>query len=342
MKNCQLCKDNKADKKGSHIVPHFLLKRIENIEGKSGRDYELGFSIGEFNTDSHFGRSVQPEKLEDIYGELSDKEIEENKHPLVVDFMFCSSCETRFSIIESEYAKTLSKSDDKEYDSGIPSELGLLFWASVLWRMSINKKSGVQLTKNENEVLRRILNRCLTDNISNIDFETMRNSKDLQKINYKIFRSPDYTDKHPTFLLLHPKFRKPYTLIINEFVLLFSFKNNFNDYLNKDCFGLEEEVFVAPINQNNSNELIKPIEESFFLNMNTELINLMKTIRVKKLDLFFNKLHRGIGGKGNTMPEAIRKEIMDELTAEEKKLGRKYNITDLRNSTMKVMKKYAP
>jgi hypothetical protein len=49
-----------------------------------------------------------------------------------------------------------------------------------------------------------------------------------------------------------------------------------------------------------------------------------------------------MGGKGKIMPEEIRKEIMEELTTEEKKLGRKYNITDLRNSTMKVMKKYAP
>lgn len=34
MEKCNLCKENDADKKGSHIVPHFLLKRIENIEGK--------------------------------------------------------------------------------------------------------------------------------------------------------------------------------------------------------------------------------------------------------------------------------------------------------------------
>jgi len=47
MDNCKLCKNKPADKKGSHIVPHFLLKRIENEEGKSERDYEIGFSIGQ-------------------------------------------------------------------------------------------------------------------------------------------------------------------------------------------------------------------------------------------------------------------------------------------------------
>lgn len=342
MKNCLLCKENKANKKGSHIVPHFLLKRIENVDGKTGRDYELGFSIGEFNTDSHFGRAIQPEILEDVYGKLSDNEIEKNQHPLVVDYVFCSSCETRFSKIENEYSKTLKKYSEKEYDSGIPAELGFLFWASILWRMSINKKSGVQLTKNENEILRRVLNRCLTDTIATIDIKSMRTSKDLKKISYKLFRSPNYTDKHTTFLLLHPKFRNPYTLIINEFILLFSFKNNFNDYLIKDCFGLKEDIFKAHTNQKKSNEIILPIGETFFLQLNTKLVNLMKTIRVLNLNLFFNRLHIAMGGVGKTMPEEIRKEIMEELTSEEKKLGRKYNISDLRNSTIKIMKKYAP
>jgi hypothetical protein len=191
MENCLLCNNKKAYKKGSHIVPHFLLKRIENVEGKTGRDYELGFAIGEFNTDSHFGRAVQPEKLEEVYGELSDEEIESNKHPLVVDYIFCSPCETRLSKIESEYAKTLNTHSNEEYDSGISAELGLLFWVSIVWRMSINKKSGVQLSKNENETLRRILDRCLTNNISTIDINSMRTSKDLKKINYKLFRSRD-------------------------------------------------------------------------------------------------------------------------------------------------------
>lgn len=337
MKNCSLCRSKKANKKGSHIVPHFLLKRIENIEGQTGRDYELGFTIGEFNTDSHFGRAVQPEKLKEIYGELSDEEIESNKHPLVVDHIFCNSCETRLSKIESEYAKTLHTASNEEYDSGIPAELGLLFWASILWRMSIDKKSGIQLTKNENETLRRILDRCLSIDISTIDINSMGTSKDLKKINYKLLRSPNFTNKHPTILFLHPKFRKPYTLLIDEFVLLFSFKNNFNDYLNKDCFGIKKQVFIASINQNKSNEVILPIEESKFLQINTELINFIKTIRDSNVDMICNSLHVAMGGKGKTMPKKFREEIMVELASKEKTSGRKYNLTDLQNSIIKVM-----
>ena len=39
MNNCLLCQQYEADKTGSHIIPSFLMKRI-NGEGK--RDNEIG------------------------------------------------------------------------------------------------------------------------------------------------------------------------------------------------------------------------------------------------------------------------------------------------------------
>ncbi len=54
MKECFIC-NNEADKKGSHIVPHFLMKRIDNEEGSKERDKELGFEITETGSKSYFG-----------------------------------------------------------------------------------------------------------------------------------------------------------------------------------------------------------------------------------------------------------------------------------------------
>lgn len=342
MTKCILCKEKDADKKGSHIVPHFLLKRIENVEGKSGRDYELGFYIEEFDTKSYFGRSVQKDKLDDIYGELSDEEIEKNKHPLIVDNFFCSDCEKRLSVIESEYAKTLNKVGDDNYESGVSSEIGLLFWMSVILRMSINQKSGVQLTKGENEILRRILNRTLKDSIDKIDIKQMQESKDLKKISYKLIRCPKYSDESPTFLLFHPEFRKPYSLLIDEYLLLFSFKNNFDNYKSKNFFGLKDEVKTAQTNTINTNEVIKPISKETLKTVNDGIVVKIKTIRMSNIDEFLNRVHVAMGGEGKFMSEEVRTEIIQELTSTEKKLGRKYNIQDLRDSTYKIMKKYAP
>jgi hypothetical protein len=342
MAKCLLCKDKDADKKGSHIVPHFLLKRIENVEGKSGRDYELGFYIEEFDTQSYFGRSVQKEKLDEIYGELSDEEIEKNKHPLIVDNFFCSDCEKRLSVIESEYAKTLKKTGEDNFESGVPSEIGLLFWMSVIWRMSVNKKSGVQLTKGENEILRRILNRSLAETIDKIDIKKMQESKDLKKISYKLIRCPEYSNEFPTFLLFHPEFRKPYSILVDEYLLLFSFKSNFDNYKSKSFFGFKDEIKSASINKVNTNETIKTISQETLKNINDGIVEKMKTIRVTNIDEFLNKVHIAMGGEGTFMPEEVRSEIMQELTSTEKALGRKYNIRDLRDSTYKIMKKYAP
>ncbi len=138
MNKCKLCNQADADKKGSHIVPHFLLKRVENIEGETGRDKELGFTLGEFDTKSHFGRAVSPEKLEETYGEVTDELIENNTNSMIVDNFFCSTCEKKFAAIESEYAKTLLKMDSSTYESGVSSSLGLLFAFSVLNHRNVN------------------------------------------------------------------------------------------------------------------------------------------------------------------------------------------------------------
>lgn len=338
---CQLCKEAEADKKGSHIVPHFLLKRIENIEGKSERDYELGFVIQEFETKSHFGRSVPVDKLDSVYGELSDEEIAKNKHPLIVDNIFCKQCEENLAKIESEYSKTLKKTDNKVYSSGISSDLGFLFWASVIWRISINNQSGVSLSKGNNEILRRILARTLRPELKDIDFQALRESKDAIRISYKLMRCPDFSEKEATHMVFHPIFKYPYSIIIDEYILLFSFNKNYNDYLTKDFFGIQSEVFKTPSNNFNGEEQIFPLSYEKMLNVNKALIDHIKELRVKKINLFWDKLHVALGGQGRTMPDNIKREIFAELTSEEKRLGRKHNMEDLRNSTYKVLKKYA-
>jgi len=49
----------------------------------------------------------------------------------------------------------------------------------------------------------------------------------------------------------------------------------------------------------------------------------------------------GLGGEGETMPIALKDEIMKEITSEEKTLGRKHTLEDIRDSTFSVLKKYA-
>lgn len=72
------------------------------------------------------------------------------------------------------------------------------------------------------------------------------------------------------------------------------------------------------------------------------VINKIKEIRLDNLNEFFDTIHVAIGGEGETMPIELKVEIMKEITSEEKKLGRKHTLEDIRDSTYKVLKKYGP
>jgi hypothetical protein len=49
-----------------------------------------------------------------------------------------------------------------------------------------------------------------------------------------------------------------------------------------------------------------------------------------------------LGEKGAQMPEKIEKEIISDLTSEDKKIGRKYTLDELKKSAMKVLSEYVP
>ncbi|MBN1414342.1 MAG: hypothetical protein JW973_04520 [Bacteroidales bacterium] len=342
MNKCRLCNTKDAEKKGSHIVPHFLLKRIENIEGKTGRDYELGFTIEKLNAKSHFGRSVQPEKLEETFGEISDKDIEKNEHPLIVDNFFCIDCENRLAVIESEYAKTTETKDTREYESGICSAIGILFWASVIWRMSINGKSGVKLTQEENEKLRQILDCFLPQKLEELDEKGINENGLVKPISYKLLRCCECHVDDAKWLFFHPDFFNPLCLLIDEYVLCFSFTDNFEDIDNKDCLGINELIEQAPINKVDASEKIKPFDNATYKLMTSNLLEIAKEDYMGGLDEFFDRAHVAAGGQENKMPPEIKAEIIAELTSNKKKMGRRYTQEDVNNSIMKIMKKHAP
>lgn len=339
MKKCSLCKKNDADQTGSHIVPHFLMKLIDNIEGNTERNSELGFVIEPFETHSYFGREIQPEKLEEIFGELSEEDIEQKKRrPFVVDHLFCRHCEKRVSIIESEYSKTILKVNDKIYYSGVTTEIGLLFWMSVIWRISINTKNGKQLKKGENESIRIILDQILTDSIKTIDVIKIQRLNTLKKAGYKLIRCPNYTKNSPSFLFFHPEFDKPYSLLIGEYILLFSFKSNFIHYNTRDFFGLKEEATLSPLNKLNSNESIFPISINEMKKIHDGIIEKIRDIRLEFIIHFLDNLHIKLGGLGKEMPPELKKMVLEEVSSGSKKLGRKYTLQDLRDSTYKILK----
>lgn len=342
MDKCNLCKKNDADKKGSHIVPHFLLKRIENIDGKTDRDYEIGYKIQSLKSESHFGRSVQPERLEETFGEITDDDIDNNKHPLVVDYFLCSDCEERLAQIESKYSQTIETIKDTEYESGISNANSILFWASIFWRLSVHGQSGVKLTDEQNELLRVLLDSFLPGKKEELDEKLIGESDFAKELSYKIIRCHNCEQDEAKWLLFHPKFYNSLCLFIDEFVIVFSLNGQYDELKTIDCFGVNDLILSSPTNSIGGNEVIKPFDRSIFIEFSKRIVNKIKDVYLDGLYEFFDKVHVAAGGEGDKMPTELKQKILEEITSDEKKIGRKYTQEEIIMSTYEVMKKYAP
>lgn len=331
-----------ADKKGSHIVPHFLLKRIENIDGKVDRDYEIGFKIDGITSTPHFGRSVLPERLEETFGELSDDFIANNKHPLVVDNFLCSSCEERLAQIEGKYSDTLNKVENSDYESGIDSSNGLLFWISVFWRMSVYGNSGVKLSGEQNEILRRALDTYLPKKQETLNQSAFASDGQVKSMSYKVLRALDVNQDDSKWLLFHPEFEKSPCLFIDEFIVVFSFDGNYTEFDEKDCFETNEIICDAPNNLPSGEEQVKPFDKAIYDSVNKKMVDKIVEVAIKELFEICDEIHVRAGGKGKEMPIELKRKIAWEIVNSENEMGRKYTKEELAKSIFEAIKKNAP
>jgi hypothetical protein len=328
---CLLCQINEADKSGSHIVPHFLLKRIENIEeSKKSRDSELGFVISEKDVTSHFGRSVNPDKLEEVYGDTLEEKISKNQHPLVVDNILCTSCENKLAKLEAEYALCIP---NPKYS--VEGHISLLFWISIFWRLSINKKSGMWLDVENEEKLRSILSNGIED-LNNNRFD----KKIFSGLSYKVIRSINFSDQNPTFLVFWPNPNDPFILFIDEFIVIFSLSNTFSHNDSKDLEPLNQVVDLAKLNDGTSNENTLFIGHNDFNVFNSILLNYTAERKNEYYSKLLDEAHQALGGSGLVMPDSIKQEIFLELTNEEKRLGVKHTYDDFVKTTYAVLSKH--
>lgn len=320
MKKCFIC-NKEADKKGSHIVPHFLMKRIDNEEGTNARDKELGFEITESGSTSYFGKAVLPEKLEEIYGEVTDELIENNKNGGIVDHYFCSDCEKKLGIIESEYSQIL-KIDVEELSNYISFDNGFisfLFWLSIAFRLSIQKESDFQLKPKDEKKLRRILFKYL--NLDKKKIEPDLSDSDLSGMSYKLLRSPNYSLERGTFLTNIPSYSQPYSLMIGEFILFIYFKNTHIKGMTQDFYGSQKFKENAELNNAFSKEHSYAIKDTELKNIINQFIKRGNSLRLNDFNLKLDFLYGRILGHRQKMPDRIKKEILEKVFNNNDKLG---------------------
>ncbi|KQO28427.1 hypothetical protein ASF10_23135 [Flavobacterium sp. Leaf82] len=308
MKTCKIC-SSAADKTGSHIVPHFLMKRIDTEEGKKGRDKELGFVISEKNPSSYFGRGASLEKLNEIFGEIDETRINNNQIPLVEDYIFCHKCENELAELESNYSKSINNpsfNSDRNYSSKISADKALLFWISIMYRLSISANSGVKMLPEHEELLREILD---------LHFSSHSVNKSIERIRYKLFRAYDYSSKNSTVLHFNPKNINPYLVVIDEYILIFSI----------DTEPLTNKFYSVNLHTENAVEnnigheteslycldyaVLSKLNQAFF----DTAAERYKLTLFEQCDIIYAK-----AGLGRSMPPAMKEEIFENIARVEK------------------------
>jgi len=323
MRYCLICDKNIADKKGSHIVPHFLMKRIDNEIGQKEREKELGFVITGNYTVSYFGRGIQPEKLEELYGEVTEELISKNKIPLIVDYYFCTSCEKKLGYLEQEYSRTINLKTNTNaiYESTKQSFIAFLLWASIVWRLSILENSGFKLKQKEENKLKRILKKYLNKDLSKIIANT--NDSDLSDIGYKLLRAPNYSDNNSTWLHWSPVYSRPYSFIIDEYLLFFYFKKSYLKGMLLDFYNTEKEKQLAMFNTPFNGEKIYGITDKKYEGINNNVLMFSTNKRLSTLKKMLDLLHQELGGQGKEMYPSLKKEIINRIVNSNEKIGQK-------------------
>ncbi len=207
MNNCLLCQQHEADKTGSHIIPSFLMKRI-NGEGK--RDNEIGFEIKNGIVETYFGRDIYEDKRKAITD--NEEKLYSRENYDIKDHVFCKYCEKYFASLESKYAPSISlrfTEQTNTKNTKVSPHDALLFWCSVVWRASVTEHLGSRLKPELEERLRYALTSQNTDNLN---------------IKYALFRCIDYSKKtgHGTSVCMDIKDNN-LLLIVDEFMLVMVF-----------------------------------------------------------------------------------------------------------------------
>jgi len=214
--SCLLCRKNKVDKTGSHMVPHFLIAETFSYDGSKSRDRVVveEANLTRSKKSRYFGHEVYDDTVQELLGRsFTDEEIDEEnakKNALTRDYVFCSDCEKRFGVIESYYAEIVEGKV-----THYPPQIPYLFWLSVAWRMSVGGM-GFKMFYHHEKKLRKILDRCLALNREDV---VVQQSK-MGGCAYQLFQANDTRDEILGILAFHTP-TKPYMSLIGNRVFRF-------------------------------------------------------------------------------------------------------------------------
>lgn len=297
---CRLCKTVDAVKIRSHIVPQQLLEEMLNEEEKKGRDAEISIAIGNKKVETYFGSRVSLEKIQEIKGrDLTDEEIEQQQHHHIKTYFFCKRCEDRFGRIETYY-------DAKNNNKIRRSDLALVFWLGVLWRMSEVGNYGFSFTPEQQEMIRTTLDKIMGDTLEETISNIEANAELLSNYSYILIHCPDLGQGNKSFTYGETNNNTLYKVLISDFCLYFNVSSQQQNSKEDLIFcGFERKYDSQMINiASANNELRITVTSDFYnSNMKTAADLLAKRLVLDPTEKTIKKLFRH--AVGFDIPEKI-------------------------------------
>ena len=303
MNKCLLCKEKDANQTGSHIIPSFLMKRIN---GGGKRDHEVGFVIKNGISFPYFGRDIYEDKRRSITD--NEELIYSRVNYDVQDYILCKTCEDFFASFESKYASSLNlnfSANSNTINTKVSPSDALLFWCSLIWRVSVTEHLGCRLKLDIEERVRLAL---------------VNNSIDGLNIHYALFRCKDYvkTSEIGTLACMDIK-DKNVLLLVDDFMLAMFF--DLNEEEDADFGEIKLQLKRSTLNNGKKYEEIAPIPNNIFTQLILSFI--AKIVRNITIPEDFKKIHKKIFG--DQIADDVWGDIFNIMQSTGK-LGDKYTV----------------
>jgi hypothetical protein len=266
---CLLCNRNEADQTGAHIFPAWLTATAFDKNGRT-RDYEVIYSISPSKLSMpYFGKSVQPEKISEQIGrELTDQEIQEQQNNLIVNNLWCRTCERRFKIVEDyflEYVDRQINDFSKCNNTGIlelkdaNKYIIRLFLYSLIFRAYISEKFGFFLIQKTYNKLKHFLDYYIKNDLnSTTNFIASDSYKDqILKFPIRLFKTENEPSDSKGWIFIHDRHWKPYCFILNNYFMQFYGKGNRANFKPESFFGISSIITRMPSIRNYKENIFK-------------------------------------------------------------------------------------
>lgn len=271
---CAICKSRPANKTNSHLIPSFFIAMVSSVDNSYKRDKELLYTIGQDITTTYIGRSVREEELIHSFDSLSDERLEmmaDNSDSR--DYIFCPHCEKKLGeYLETPWHEHLFNKRK------ISPDAAYFFWVSILWRISAFEGIHFKLPTHIEHSLRKRLNAYTQAKDDKNDISQLMCNLPFT---YKVLYSKDYSKNNGGLIYYeYDRNSKIATLLLGDVAVCFSF-NRHKTFDRLSFYGLETKFFEAPVNDGSSHEAIYNIEANDLNAANTNLIQVIQSIRLK-------------------------------------------------------------